>query len=463
MAFTTTRGRVLGAITLGLGFSSALFQNLVILTAFLAAFALTGGEALWIIIVKRRATDWFLFSQKSEDWVKSLSFSRVLYPGETSSENISLWRRVDSGSLNISSDTEFLHISPTEVNGKQKIANLEAQFKSPFSGEYLSRGIFLDVLGPLGLFRRRCTIPVSIKYTVFPRVLQIAIESAKLIGKSGIGETPVDRPGVGTEFYEMRDYSPGDDFRQVNWKASGRLGRLMVNEKMKEVGASYYLILDARAPSFFDRDRLASTFLELGNALAMLRTPFGVLVHDGKKVVAFNQLDLAERSLLVALNSALEFAKIERSSLPEEIASIPSYKMRTKKRALQTTGYGLLSEIEESGRSQMEEWLSGDLYGKMIDIVRKAEVESERPSILYVSGMFHSLEPVVELGSQVGRIYNSEFLVVNPVQPWVPAEDEEAACTALMEHERRLRILASAKIEYVVGEPGEIARKVFSL
>ena len=460
MAFTT-RGKVLGAISLGLAFSSALFQNLVILTAFVAAFALIAGEALWILLVRRRATDWFLFSQKGEESSKTLSFSRVLYPGEASSENISLWRRVESGSLNVSSDTEFLRISPSELKGKS--AKLLAEFKSPFSGEYDSRSIFLDVLGPLGLFRRRCTIPVSIKYTVFPRVVQIAIESAKLIGKSGIGETPVDRPGIGTEFYEMRDYSPGDDYRQVNWKASGRLGRLMVNEKMKEVGASYYLILDARSPSFFDRDRLASTFLELANALTMLRTPFGVLVHDGKNVVAFNQLDLAERSLLVALNSALEFAKIEKSSVPEEIASIPGYKLRAKKKALQTSGYGLLSEIEESGRSQMEEWLSGDPYGKMIDIVRKAEVESDRPSILYVSGMFHSLEPVVELGSRVGRIYNSEFLVVNPVQPWVPAADEEAACTALMEHERKLRILASARIEYVVGEPGEIARRVFSL
>lgn len=454
---------MLGAVTIGLAFSSALFQNLIILTAFLVALTLIGGEALWIIIVKRRATNWFSFSLEGGDLVKSLSFSRVLYPGETSSENISLWRRVESGSLSISSDTEFLHISPSEVSRKQKIANLVAQFKSPFSGEYLSRGIFLDVLGPLGLFRRRCTIPVSIKYTVFPRVVQIAIESAKLIGKGWIGETPVDRPGVGTEFYEMRDYSPGDDYRQVNWKASGRLGRLMVNEKMKEVGASYYLILDARAPSFFDRDRLASTFLELGNALAMLRTPFGVMVHDGKKVVAYNQLDLAERSLSVALNSALEFAKIERSSLPEEIYAIPSYKMRNKKKALLTTGYELLSEIEESGRLQMEELLSGDLYGKMIDFVRKTEVESERPSILYVSGMFHSIEPVVEVGSQVGRIYNSEFLVINPAQPWVPALDEETACAALMEHERRLRILASARIEYVVGEPGEIPRRVFSL
>ena len=36
--------------------------------------------------------------------------------------------------------------------------------------------------------------------------------------------------GIGTEFESIRDYTPDDDIRQVNWSATARLGRPMTNQ-----------------------------------------------------------------------------------------------------------------------------------------------------------------------------------------------------------------------------------------
>src|SRR5690349_22529174 len=36
--------------------------------------------------------------------------------------------------------------------------------------------------------------------------------------------------GIGTDFESVRDYAPDDDVRQVNWRATARVGRPMSNQ-----------------------------------------------------------------------------------------------------------------------------------------------------------------------------------------------------------------------------------------
>lgn len=44
------------------------------------------------------------------------------------------------------------------------------------------------------------------------------------------GRRPRGPMGLGTEFESVRDYSPDDDFRQINWAATARTGRAMSNQ-----------------------------------------------------------------------------------------------------------------------------------------------------------------------------------------------------------------------------------------
>src|SRR5207245_2889964 len=48
------------------------------------------------------------------------------------------------------------------------------------------------------------------------------------------GVIPSKALGLGTEFYSMRKYIPGDDPKRINWKASARYNELIVNEPEAE-------------------------------------------------------------------------------------------------------------------------------------------------------------------------------------------------------------------------------------
>ena len=63
------------------------------------------------------------------------------------------------------------------------------------------------------------------------------------------GETPIPRTSQawGVEFESYKDYSPGDDFRYLDWNAAGRLNQLVVKTFTAEREIPFHLILDTSA------------------------------------------------------------------------------------------------------------------------------------------------------------------------------------------------------------------------
>jgi uncharacterized protein (DUF58 family) len=50
--------------------------------------------------------------------------------------------------------------------------------------------------------------------------------------------------GPGTDFFELRPYSPGDDLKRINWKASAKQRRLVTNEFERERVTDVMLVID---------------------------------------------------------------------------------------------------------------------------------------------------------------------------------------------------------------------------
>ncbi|HEY7587826.1 MAG TPA: DUF58 domain-containing protein, partial [Thermoplasmata archaeon] len=63
------------------------------------------------------------------------------------------------------------------------------------------------------------------------------------------GHVASRRIGVGSDFWGVREYIPGDEVRRINWKASARLDRLCTNEYEGERSGDVVIILDARRES----------------------------------------------------------------------------------------------------------------------------------------------------------------------------------------------------------------------
>jgi uncharacterized protein (DUF58 family) len=65
--------------------------------------------------------------------------------------------------------------------------------------------------------------------------------------QASVGDQVSLRKGEGIELAELRPFSPGDDLRRINWRASARSGDLVVNELHPERNATVILLLDAFA------------------------------------------------------------------------------------------------------------------------------------------------------------------------------------------------------------------------
>ena len=114
-------------------------------------------------------------------------------------------------------------------------------------GDFSFGDIYLRFQGPYKLVVRQCRIGAAQPIKVYPNMLDIR-KYELLIRKGRALETGLRRIrlyGRGTEFESLRDYGPDDEYRQVDWKASARRGRLMSRQYQVERSQNVVILLDA--------------------------------------------------------------------------------------------------------------------------------------------------------------------------------------------------------------------------
>jgi uncharacterized protein (DUF58 family) len=60
---------------------------------------------------------------------------------------------------------------------------------------------------------------------IIKKIKKIHIKSNRLVNTMMAGQYRSVFRGTGMEFEEVREYSPGDDVKSIDWKVSARLGR----------------------------------------------------------------------------------------------------------------------------------------------------------------------------------------------------------------------------------------------
>lgn len=120
-----------------------------------------------------------------------------------------------------------IEVSPTEGTG-----SLDTTVVGRRRGRHVFPGIAARRDGPLGLGRWFHRSGENIELLVYPdlpaaRRLAIAVRTGRFRDP---GRRTRGQLGLGTEFESIRDYLPDDDIRQVNWRATARLGRPMSNQ-----------------------------------------------------------------------------------------------------------------------------------------------------------------------------------------------------------------------------------------
>lgn len=76
--------------------------------------------------------------------------------------------------------------------------------------------------------------------------------------------------GSSAEFSDFREYMPGDDVRQIDWNAYGRLDRLFVKEYMEEKESVVSLLIDTSASMDYGKQKKSDLAVQIAAALAYL-------------------------------------------------------------------------------------------------------------------------------------------------------------------------------------------------
>ncbi len=113
-------------------------------------------------------------------------------------------------------------------------------------GDWSFGSIHARLDSPLGLWRRWLSQEAKQSVKVFPDVSALArYEWMLRNGRSHeIGLHRLRLRGQGTEFESLRDYTPGDEFKSINWKASARRNKLISTSYEVERDQTIILALD---------------------------------------------------------------------------------------------------------------------------------------------------------------------------------------------------------------------------
>ena len=220
-----------------------------------------------------------------------------------------------------------LRVEPAESD-----AELRATITPVRRGRHELPGVVARRTGWLGLGRWDHTVTAPVTVEVYPDVvaarrLAAAVRVGRVRDPGRRAQGPL---GIGTEFESVRDYSPDDDVRQVNWRATARMGRPMSNQYRVDQEREVVCLLDTgrltAAPVDAGRTRLDVT-LDALTAVATVADEVG----DRCGAIAFD-----DRLLTVVRPSRGGGAKVVRALFAVE----PTARDSNFEQAFQAVGRG---------------------------------------------------------------------------------------------------------------------------
>ncbi|AMM53621.1 DUF58 domain-containing protein [Pyrococcus kukulkanii] len=173
-------------------------------------------------------------------------------------------------------------------------------------------GIRIVYTDPFGLFEEDKVIKVYDEIVGVPKIEEIITPYITRGTKVTVGPLPSPRLGEGLEFHAVREYHPGDPMKYINWKATAKSGKIMVNEYESERKVDVVVIVDAtyKATRIFDHMmRAAASILldALENGMS-----FGLLISEA--VPIWVNVDYGKRHFFRCID-VLSMAKPDKNNL----------------------------------------------------------------------------------------------------------------------------------------------------
>jgi uncharacterized protein (DUF58 family) len=138
-------------------------------------------------------------------------------------------------------------------------------------GAFRFDGCALRIASPLRLWWQQRVLPLRQDVRVYPNftpLAKLALVGAEQASRV-VGAHLRRRRGEGTEFQQLREYRLGDSLRQIDWKASQRMRRLISRDYQDERNQQVMLLLDT-GRRMLARDGALAHFDHVLNAALMV-------------------------------------------------------------------------------------------------------------------------------------------------------------------------------------------------
>ena len=131
------------------------------------------------------------------------------------------------------------------IGGRQKKI-IEEHFRPTTRGEYQFGNVRLFISSRIGLIERRITFDQETAIPVYPSVIDMKKYELRASSKLALyyGMKKIRRIGLSYEFEQISEYSVGDNYQSMNWKATSKVGQLMVNKYTDEKSQAIYCLID---------------------------------------------------------------------------------------------------------------------------------------------------------------------------------------------------------------------------
>jgi uncharacterized protein (DUF58 family) len=142
---------------------------------------------------------------------------------------------------------DFSEAAVSAIVGAGKQRTVELAVMPRIRGPAALGTLYITVCNPFGLISRRWRLPDRTEIRIFPDLS--AVERYGELARRGrlieAGFRKLRLHGRGGEFDSLREWTPDDEFRTINWKATARRGKLMVAQYDVERSQTIMLVLDA--------------------------------------------------------------------------------------------------------------------------------------------------------------------------------------------------------------------------
>ncbi|HDI02387.1 MAG TPA: DUF58 domain-containing protein [Ignisphaera sp.] len=147
---------------------------------------------------------------------------------------------------------------------------------------HIISGLVIELQDFIGLYRSRANIAIKpIMIRVIPKSIPSYIRISTLAPLIQLGAASSRRRGIGMDILEVREYQPGDDYRRIEWKASARLGKLMVKELEHKSFRGAVIILALHNAFFLGKPSAFELLARMVTSLALSMAQLGMWIRIG--------------------------------------------------------------------------------------------------------------------------------------------------------------------------------------